>query len=299
MSSGAFNSPQLLQRSGVGPARLLADKGIAVVSDLPGCGENLQDHFGFWGSYRCSKPITVNDVVNSPFRRMLMGAQYVFFRNGLMATNPSYIAGCIRTDPALEHPDVKLNLTLWCRSTTGRAKERFGLQPFSSFSVFITLQHPDARGSVRIRSADPAEPPRIQFNFLESERDCRASVGALRELRHVMSMPAIQPYLAGEIAPGPERTTDEQLLDYVRHAGRTNHHPTSTCSMGVDNAAVVDPRLRVRGVHGLRVCDASIMPRIVAGNTNATIVMSAEKCSAMILEDAVRQTHGALEPITA
>lgn len=288
VSSGAFNSPQLLQRSGIGPGALLAQHGIPVVRESPGVGANLQDHFGFWGSYRCSRPITVNDVINSPLRRTMMGAQYLLFRRGLMAINPSFVAGCIRTDPALAAPDVKLNLTLWCRSTTSRAKERFGLQPFSAFSVFITLQHPAARGSVRMRSTDPTIPPEIRFNFMASDADRRTSIGALRELRKIMAMPAIAPYVAEEIAPGPGFVTDDELGDYVRHAGRTNHHPTSTCKMGVDDMAVVDPRLRVRGVRRLRVIDASIMPRIVAGNPNATILMTAEKGAAMILEDATR-----------
>ncbi len=296
VSSGAFNSPQLLQRSGIGSSGLLRKFGIPVLTDLPGVGANLQDHFGFWGSYRCTRPITVNDVINHPLRRWAMGARYLLFRNGLMAINPSYVAGCIRTDSALDSPDVKLNLTLWCRSTSGRAKERFGLQPFSSFSVFITLQHPAARGSVCIRGADPRLAPEIKFNFMTSEFDRRVSIGALREMRKVMSMPAIAPYVAEEIAPGPECVSDDELTDYVRRAGRTNHHPTSTCKMGIDELAVVDPRLRVHGVDRLRVVDASIMPRIVAGNPNATIVMTAEKASSMILEDAERSVQRIAQP---
>jgi choline dehydrogenase len=296
VSGGAFNSPQLLQLSGIGPRELLEKHGVPVIEELPGVGANLQDHFGFWGSYRCTRPITVNDVINNPLRRLGIGVRYVLFRSGLMALNPSFVAGCIRTHSALSAPDVKLNLTLWCRSTSGRAKERFGLQPFSAFSVFITLQHPEARGTVRIKSGNPADPPEIRFNFFASEGDRKTSVAALRGLRKVMAMPAITPYVAAEIAPGPQLTTDAELTEYVRQNGRTNHHPSSTCKMGTDAMAVVDPRLRVRGVNRLRVVDASIMPRIVAGNPNATIVMIAEKASAMLLEDAAAMRPLAREP---
>lgn len=285
IAGGVFNSPQLLQLSGIGPADLLRGLGIPVVADLPGVGENLQDHFSFWGTYRCTRPITVNDVINNPFRRIAMGARYVFFRSGLMARNPSYIAACIRTAPTLADPDVKLNLTLWGRSHTARAKEKFGLLPFSSFSVVITLLHPDARGSVRVKSADPREAPSIRFNFFTSENDRTSAVRALRCLRKIMSQPAITPYVGEEVAPGPQFASDTELMDYVRRSGRTTHHATSSCKMGCDEMAVVDSRLRVRGVDRLRVIDASIMPRVVAGNPNATTIMIGEKGAAMVLED--------------
>ncbi len=286
VASGSFNSPQLLQVSGVGPADLLKKHGIAVVADLPGVGANLQDHFQLSVSYRCSRPVTVNDYVNNPLRRIAMGAQYLLFRKGLMATNATMVGGCIRTDPSLPAPDAKLQLRLWGRSITGRSRERMGLHPFSSFLVSVMLLHPDNRGTVRIQSADSSVQPEIRFNYFESERDRKASLVSLRAIRKIMAMPAIAPYVAEEMSPGPKCENDAELLDFCRRNGTTNHHSVGTCKMGIDDQAVVDARLRVRGVGRLRVVDASIMPAIVGGNPNATIVMIAEKGAAMILEDA-------------
>ena len=286
LCGGSFNSPQLLQVSGVGPAELLARHGVPVIADRPGVGANLQDHFQVSISYRCARPVTVNDYVNSPWRRLAMGAQYVLFRKGLMATNATMVGGCLRTDPSLPAPDVKVQLRLWGRSITGRSRERMGLHPFSSFLVSIMLLHPENRGTVRIRGADSALQPEIRFNYFQSERDRRASVVSLKAIRKVMSMPAISPYVAEEMSPGPGCVTDEDLVAFCRRQGTTNHHSVGTCRMGVDEEAVVDPRLRLRGLAGLRVVDASIMPDIVGGNPNATVVMIAEKGSDMILEDA-------------
>jgi choline dehydrogenase len=287
LCGGSFNSPQLLQVSGVGPADLLARHGVPVVADAPGVGANLQDHFQVSISYRCSRPVTVNDYVNNPLRRLAMAAQYLLFRNGPMATNATMVGGCLRTDPSLPAPDAKLQLRLWGRSITGRSRERMGLHPFSSFLVSVMLLHPENRGTVRIRSADSAVQPEIRFNYFQSERDRRAAVVSLRAIRKVMAMPAIASYVAEEMSPGPGCDTDEELVAFCRRQGTTNHHSVGTCKMGVDELAVVDPRLRLRAAGGLRVADASIMPAIVGGNPNATVVMIAEKASDMILEDAV------------
>lgn len=287
LSAGSFNSPQLLQVSGVGPAELLAKHGIPVVADVAGVGANLQDHFQLSMSYRCTRPVTVNDYVNSPWRRLAMGMQYLLFRKGLMATNATLVGGCIRTDPSLPAPDAKLQLRLWGRSITGRSRERMGLHPFSSFIVSVMLLHPENRGTVRIKSPDSGVQPEIRFNYFVSERDRRASLVALRAIRRIMSMPAIAPYVAEEMSPGPQCESDAELIDFCRRNGTTNHHSVGTCKMGIDGEAVVDPRLRLRGVGRLRVADASIMPAIVGANPNATIVMIAEKGSEMILKDAV------------
>jgi choline dehydrogenase len=164
------------QVSGVGPAELLAQHGVAVVADAAGVGANLQDHFQVSISYRCARPVTVNDYVNNPVRRLAMGAQYLLFRKGMMATNATMVGGCLRTDPSLPAPDVKVQLRLWGRSITGRSRERMGLHPFSSFLVSIMLLHPQNRGTVRIRGADTALQPEIRFNYFQSEQDRRASV---------------------------------------------------------------------------------------------------------------------------
>ena len=282
---GAMNSPQLLQLSGIGPGALLQGLGIPVLADRPGVGENLQDHFVVPMVFRCTKPVTINDIVNNPVRRIAAGMQYLMFRTGPLAANASLCGGCVRTDPALPAPDVKLNLQLWNRASHGRDKKRVGLSPDSSFGTNVVLLHPDNRGTVHITSADPAVHPQMRFNLFVSESDRRSAIEGLRILRRVMTMPAIAPYVKAEDAPGPQCVSDEDFLAYCRQRGRSNHHAAGTCKMGIDALAVVDPRLRVHGVGRLRVADASIMPRIVSGNTHAPAMMIGEKAAAMILED--------------
>ena len=285
-SGGTFNSPQLLQLSGLGPGALLQQHGIPVLSDLKGVGENLQDHFAAAITYKCSRPVTVNDEYNNLLKRYVMGAQYLLLRTGMMACTATTSGGCIRTDTALDAPDVRLVLQLWSRSAGMRSRDGFGLYPFSSFGVCMNIWHPDNRGHVRIKSPDPATAPEMLFNFFASERDRNTAVAGLRAARKVMSQPAISKYVVEEHTPGLSCSSDTDWIDFCHQHGRSNHHPTSTCKMGVDDMAVVDPRLRVRGVGRLRVADCSIMPRIVAGNTNAPAIMIGEKCAAMMLEDA-------------
>jgi choline dehydrogenase len=294
LCGGVFNSPQLLQLSGIGPAKLLREAGIEVVRDLPGVGENLQDHFSITMSYRCTSPITINDVVNNPVRRMAAGLQYLMFRTGPMSANASVCAGCFGTNEELSIPNIKATLQLWNRTGFGRDatnNRNVGLAPYSSFGVNVCLLNPGSRGTVRIRSSDPNAHPEIRFNLFESPTDHIASIEALRIMRRIMSMPAMSKHIQSEETPGPNYGTSEELLTYCRKAGRSNHHATSTCKMGVDEHAVVDPRLRVHGIGRLRVADASIMPNIVAGNTHAPAMMIGEKAAAMILEDAGETTN--------
>jgi choline dehydrogenase len=288
---GAFNSPQILQISGLGPADFLRDRGIAPVADLPGVGENLQDHFGPSVVYRCTQPITMNAIVNNPVRRTLMGLEYLLFHKGLMTTNASFGAANIKTDPALDGPDLRLKINLWGRARGGRVPGKpgnMGLMPFSAFSILLSILHPDARGSVRIKSSDADEPPSIRYNFYVSERDRRLCVDGVHLVRRLMSMPAMKPYITNEHLPGEAIIGKDELIEFCRKYSRPTSHASCTCKMGVDDMAVVDPRLRVRGVGRLRVVDASVMPRVVAANTNASIIMIAEKASDMILEDAQR-----------
>ena len=282
---GAMNSPQLLQLSGIGPGALLQRHGIPVIADRPGVGENLQDHFVVPMIYRCTKPVTINDIVNNPWRRAAAGIRYLLFRTGPLAANASLCGGCVRTHPDLDAPDVKLNLQLWNRASHGRDKKRVGLSPYSSFGTNVVLLHPDNRGTMHITSADPTVPPEMHFKLFVSESDRRTAIEGLRILRRVMAMTAIAPYVQSEEAPGPNCVTDDEFLAYCRQRGRSNHHAAGTCKMGIDAMAVVDPRLRVHGVRRLRVADASIMPRIVSGNTHAPAMMIGEKAAAMILED--------------
>jgi choline dehydrogenase len=286
VSSGVFNSPHLLQRSGIGPADLLRRFDIPVVANVPGVGENLQDHIGVGMTYECARPITINDTVNNPLRLSLAVAKYFVFRKGLLASTPVPSAGLIRTDPSLAEPDVKLQLRNWNRSASGRKKERMGLVALSSFGVAVHLMHPTSRGTVRLKSKDENAPPEIRFNFFTSERDRHSATVGQRETRKLMSMPAMRPYVVRELTPGAEFQSDDELVEHFRKRAISGHHATGSCRMGIDDLAAVDPRLRVRGVEGLRVIDASVMPRQVAANTNATTIMIAEKGAAMILEDA-------------
>jgi choline dehydrogenase len=257
-----------------------------VVEDLPGVGENLQDHFVVPITYRSARPVTINDIVNDPVKRTLAGLRYLLFRTGPLAANASLCGGCVRTDPSLPAPDVKINLQLWNRAKHGRDRKKVGLSPFSAFGTNVVLLHPDNRGYVRIRSADPTVHPQMHFNLFRSAADQRAAVEGLKILRRIMAMPAIAPYVASEEDPGAACTTDDELLAYCRQRGRSNHHAAGSCKMGVDDMAVVDPRLRVHGIDGLRVADASIMPTIVSGNTHAPAMMIGEKAADLVLADA-------------
>jgi len=281
VSSGAYNSPQLLQLSGVGPAGLLRKHGIDVVLDAPGVGHDLQDHMQVRVVMRCTQSITLNDVVNSPVRRILAGARYAAFRNGPLTIAAGTSGAFFKTSPRLATPDIQIHFLPF---STDKMGER--LHSFSGFSASICQLRPESRGSLRIRSADPTVAPEIRINYLSTEVDRTANVEGLKVLRRILQAPALRPYVMEEVDPGAKVSTDEELLNYCRARGSTIYHPTSTCRMGSDPLAVVDQRLRVRGLEGLRVVDGSIMPDLVSGNTNAAIIMIAEKASDMILEDA-------------
>jgi len=281
VAGGAFNSPQLLQLSGVGPAEHLRSLGIPVIADMPGVGADLQDHFQVRMQYRCTEPITMNDVVNSWHRRIGAGLRYIVSRKGMLTIGAGYAGAFLRTRPELETPDVQIHFIIFSAETTGA-----NLHPFPGFIASVCQLRPESRGFVRIKSSDPAMPPAIQPHYLSSRFDRDTTVDGMKLLRTVMGQPAMQHYIAEERAPGAACTSDADLLAYARATGTTVFHPTSTCRMGSDPAAVVDERLRVHGFGGLRVIDASVMPTLVSGNTNAGIVMIAEKGADMILEDA-------------
>jgi choline dehydrogenase len=212
---------------------------------------------------------------------MLAGARYAMFRKGLLAIGAGYAGGFFRTSPQVATPDMQVHFIIFSADTAGAA-----LHPFPGFIASICQLRPESRGFVRIKSADPGEAPAIQPRYLTSQLDRDTVIASLKMLRRIMGQPAIRRYVAEERAPGPLVQTDTELLDFARSAGTTVFHPTSTCRMGPDETAVVDERLRVRGIGNLRVVDASIMPTVVSGNTNAPVVMIAEKGADMILEDA-------------
>ena len=281
VSGGAYNSPQLLQLSGVGPAELLKRHGIEIVLDAPGVGNDLQDHMQVRLVMRCAQRVTLNDIVNHPVRRVMAGVQYAALRKGPLTIAAGTSGAFFKTNPRLASPDIQIHFLPFSTDKMGEK-----LHSFSGFSASVCQLRPESRGSLRIKSADPTVPPEIRINYLATETDRAAFIEGLKVLRKILSAPALKPYVAEEVAPGPKISSDEELLSFCRQTGSTVYHPTSTCRMGNDPLAVVDQRLRLRGIEGLRVVDASIMPDLMSGNTNAPTIMIAEKASDMILEDA-------------
>src|SRR5688572_3401252 len=284
VAGGSFNSPQLLQLSGVGPASLSQRFGIGVVADLPGVGMNLQDHYTGRIVYECTEPFTLNDVVGSFPKSVVAALRFAFLRKGYLAMGASYATGFIRADPAAATPDIQTSISPFSADKAGDK-----LHGFPGFTLSARLLRPESRGSVTIHSADPLAPPAIEPNYLSSEKDCAVLLAGLKATRRLMDTAAMRPYVAREYDPGPACASDTDLMDFLRARGGIAFHPVGTCKMGSDASAVVDERLRVRGLQGLRVVDASIMPTLVSGNTYAPTVMIAEKGADMILEDTAAQ----------
>ncbi len=284
VSGGSFGSPQLLQLSGVGPGDLLSDMGIEVKADLPGVGAHLRDHFNTYLAFRCAKPVTGNDLANSLPRRLMAGARYVLTGTGPLSSTGICAGAFLRSDPRLERPDIQLNMFNWAaKSRTVNEVIPF---PFSAFTISPVHLRPDCDGSVRIKSPDPMAPPAIRYEFLRSEYDKQAILHGMRVAREIARQPALKDFMVEEVLPGPGVASDEEMLADVRERAVANYHPMGTCRMGDAIDSATDARLRVHGIDGLRVADASIMPSIVAGNTNAPTIMIGEKCAAMVLEDA-------------
>jgi len=279
--AGAIQSPQLLQLSGVGPAPLLQSFGIPVVRDLPGVGENLQDHLQLRVMYKCTKPITTNDDLASWWRSAKIGLQWILARSGPLAIGINQGGLFTRVLPESKTPDIQFHFATLSAELAG-AKPH----PWPGFTMSVCQLRPESRGTVRVRSTDAREAPSMQPNYLSTNLDRRCAVAGVKFARALAATKALQPYVAEEYRPGPEACSDEELLGFARAYGATIFHPSGTCKMGSDPMAVVDDRLRVHGVGGLRVVDCSIMPTLVSGNTHAPTVMIAEKASDLILEDA-------------
>ncbi len=280
VSGGVYGSPQLLMLSGLGPAAHLRDHGVSVVRDMPGVGSHLHDHFNTYIAYRCAQPVTMNDLVNSLPRRIWAGMMYAFGRTGPLASMGLYVGAMVRSDKRLERPDLQINMFAWAIKT----RDRNGVvaQPFSAFGLSPVHLRPDGRGTVRLKSADPLAAPEIRFNFLKTANDWTAMLQGMRICRDIGRQPALSPFMVDEIMPGLQVTEEKDLRDYIRATGVSNLHPVGTCRMGRAADDVVDPQLRVHGIERLRVADASIMPSIVAGNTNAPSIMIGEKCADMV-----------------
>ncbi|HVG04490.1 MAG TPA: choline dehydrogenase [Burkholderiaceae bacterium] len=283
LAAGALQSPQLLQLSGIGPAALLAQHGIDVVHDLPGVGENLQDHLQIRLIYECTKPITTNDELRSLFGRVKIGLQWLIARRGPLAIGINQ-GGCfMHALDGSATPDIQFHVATLSADVAGGA-----VHPFSGFTLSIYQLRPASRGRVAINSRDPMEPPSMRPNYLTEEIDRRTTVAGMRAARAIAQSEPMRPFVRREVNPGPAATDDAALLEFARNHGATIFHPSCTCKMGNDPMAVVDARLRVHGIAGLRVVDCSIMPVLISGNTNAPVMMIAEKAVDMIREDARR-----------
>jgi choline dehydrogenase len=280
LAAGAIGSPQILQLSGIGPGEVLKKFGIAVAHELKGVGENLQDHLQIRCAYRVSGVKTMNERFQSLVQRAGFAAQYALTRRGPMTMAPSQLGAFVKSDESRETPNLQYHIQPLTLPKFGEP-----LDPFPAFTASVANIRPTSRGWVRITSADPAAHPEIRPNYLSTEEDRRVAAQSIRVTRHIVSRPALAKYQPQEFRPGPEFQSDEGLARAAGDISTTIFHPVGTCRMGTDEAAVVDPRLRVRGLEGLRVADASVMPTITSGNTNSPTLMIAEKAAAMILED--------------
>jgi choline dehydrogenase len=280
LSAGAVGSPQILQLSGIGAPALLQSHGIEVRHAAPRVGEGLQDHPAVRMMFKVKNTRTLNDQLSSWTSKAAMVLEYALRRSGPLTIPPALVNAFVKSDPARAAPDLQYVVYPLTYDTIGEPAHKF-----SAFTGSICLVRPESRGSIRIASSDPATAPEIRLNFLTNVTDVHAAVAGIRGMRRVCTAEAFKPYDVEEFRPGPEFVTDEQLATAAKDITATIFHPTSTCGMGPDDTAVVDSRLCVRGVDRLRVVDASVMPMIISGNTNAATIMIAEKASDMIRED--------------
>ena len=279
LSAGAIGSPQILQLSGIGPGQLLNGKGIRVVHDLPGVGENLQDHLQIRSVYKVQNTVTLNKRANSVFGKIQMALQYMAFKTGPLTMPPSQLGAFAKSDPYQPSPNIEWHVQ-------PLSLDRFGepLHRFNAITPSVCNLHPTSRGHIRIKTPDPTASPGITLNYLSTENDRRVAVEGIRFTRRIMAASALEKFEPTELVPGPHITNTAELLYAAGDLGTTIFHPVGTCKMGNDPMAVVNDRLVVHGISGLRVIDASIMPRITSGNTNAPTVMIAEKGAKFITE---------------
>jgi choline dehydrogenase len=286
LAGGAVNSPQLLQLSGIGPAELLRPLGIAVARDAPAVGRHLQDHLGLDILCRSRLP-TLNQVLGPWSGRLRVGLQYVLRRSGPLAMSVNHAGGFARTRPELARPDIQLYFQplSYTRAPVG-TRPLMHPDPFPGFQLGFSPCRPTSRGEIALRSADPLAPPAIRPNYLATETDRQQIIDGMRFLWRLADQPALKAAIAAQILPAGDARTDEAILTHARAAAWTVFHPSCTCRIGTDpQRSAVDPRLRVHGVAGLRVADASVFPCVTSANTNAPTVMVAERAADMILED--------------
>ena len=277
LSAGAINSPKLLELSGIGDPEILRSHGIQVQHDLSGVGSNLQDHLQIRTVFRVDKARTLNQLANSMVGKVAMAAEYGLFRSGPLSMAPSQLGLFSRSDDTVETPDLEYHIQPLSTDKLGDP-----LHQFPAVTVSVCNLRPRSRGSCHIQSGDPAGQPAIRLNYLSDARDRDVAVRSIAQVRRLVSAPALQRYAPQELLPGPSVSSEAELLAAIGAIATTIFHPVGTCRMGGDPDAVVDDRLRVRGLRGLRVVDASIMPTITSGNTASPVVMIAEKAAAMI-----------------
>lgn len=291
VSAGAIHSPAILMRSGIGEPAMLAKLGIPVHMPLPGVGKNLQDHISISVYFGCSRPITLHSMARID-RAALMMTRAILFRTGEGAAFPAEAGAYTRSRPDLESPDLGWVFFLGLGSSRVRIPLLSTLRPDplgqEGFMVKLLLLRPDSRGEITLRSADPADAPVIYANALAARSDVDVLIRGVEQVRLVASKAPLAEFISSELGPGPDAVSSAQLEEFVRRTATTGHHQSGTCKMGSDSMAVVDDELRVHGLQGLRVVDASIMPKIVSGNINAPVIMIAEKASEFILGQAAR-----------
>lgn len=271
LSGGAINSPQLLMLSGIGPAESLGRLGITIHSDSPGVGQNLQDHIDLVMQWSCPKAVTLKHLAN-PLVKAAVGARWLLDRSGPVSSNIWEAGGLVRTESGLPAPNIQYH---FAPVAMRYLNDKIHLE--QGFQMHVSQLRQDARGHVELASADPAAAPRIIFNFLQTEKDKRELVDGVLMARHIVNQGAMREFLGDELVPGPSAATREGVLRFVQGLSETEFHPSCTCRMGTDELAVVDSDLKVRGVDGLRVVDASVMPNVISSNLNATVIMLAEK----------------------
>lgn len=281
LCSGAIGSPQLLQLSGIGPGALLSQLGIPVVRDVPGVGENLQDHWGVRSTYRTWWRLTINDDINMMHRRVSAAVEYILMKTGPLTASPAFAGAFTRLMPQSAEADTQFHFFPWSTDRIDR-----GPHKFSGFTILANQSRPESRGHVRVVSRNPEDHPEIVANYLSTTNDQNAAVAAIKFTRVLSRTPALSRIITEELLPGSEAWTDSDFLDYAKREGQSAYHPVGTCRMGHNADCVVDPQLRVHGIERLRVADGSIMPTLVSGNTNAACMMIGEKAADLILADA-------------
>ena len=282
LSAGALSSPHLLMLSGVGDKAELAEHSIQSVHQLAGVGQNLQDHLQIRTIYKINQALTLNDEVRNPLRKVGMGLEYAMFGSGPLTMAASQVAAFTQSRDGLERPDIQYHFQPWSAD-----KPADGTHKFSAFTASVCQLRPTSRGYLALKSANPEDKIQIHPNYLSTPEDQRVAIDALRLTRKIVAAPALKPLIASEHEPGQSAQSDDELLEYARNRSTTIYHPSGTCKMGPasDVSAVVDNRLRVHGIAGLRVADCSIMPNLISGNTNATAIMIGERCADFILTE--------------